>query len=323
LVLSLDQNLTNLLLFILLGETKVSNNLVSIVKSSYETIYENLPKAIELAGGIKLSGQNKIVIKVNLCDSRTPDTGAITHPVFLDALLKYLRENVGKLDIYIVESDGRVVISDLFVKWFGLLPVIEKWGAKWLNLSNTKCVERKVSDFDYTFSIPEIFDNAYFITFPKLKTNVLTTMTCCLKNQFGCNPRLDKQKLHPNLDKAIVAINIAMGAPNFCIVDGIVGVGGIWGPSFGPPIHSELIIAGKDEVAVDSACAKIMGFNPQRIGHIRLAAKKGLGNPNYMIVGERLNDVKQDFEWSGFQAMLFRLALRFQAREFKRKANEA
>ncbi|XHH09893.1 MAG: DUF362 domain-containing protein [Candidatus Bathyarchaeia archaeon] len=298
-------------------------SLVSITKSSYETVQENIPKAIELANGIKLSGQDKIVIKVNLCDSRTPDTGAITHPVFLDALLQYLRKCVGDTEIYIVESDGRVVIADLFVKWFGLLPVIKKWNAKWLNLSYVECNEKVVKGFEEPFLIPKIFDNAYFITVPKLKTNLLSTMTCCLKNQFGCNPQLDKQKLHPNLDKAIIALNTAVGVPDFCVVDGIVGVGGVWGPSFGPPVHSELIIAGSDEVAVDCVCAKIMGLNPNRIGHIRLASKTGLGNPHCTIVGERLVDVKQDFQWSGSQALLFKLALRFQSRAFKRKTGEA
>ncbi|MDR1992477.1 MAG: DUF362 domain-containing protein [Nitrososphaerota archaeon] len=297
----------------------MNGSLVSLIHSSYESVYENLPRAIELAGGIKLSNQKKIVIKINLCDSRTPDTGAITHPTFLDALLKYLREHINNdIAIYIVESDGRVVIADLFIKWFGLLPVMEKWNAKWLNLSKDECIE-KASEFGYTFFVPKIFTDAYFITLPKLKTNVLTNITCCLKNQFGCNPRIDKQKLHPNIDKAIVALNLAIGAPDFCIVDGIVGTGGIWGPSFGPPIHSELIVAGHDAVAVDSLCAKIMGFNPRRIGHICLATKKGVGNPNYVLVGERLENVKRDFEWSNSQALLFKLALRFQARAFKRK----
>ncbi len=297
----------------------MSDNLVSIIKSSYETVYENLPKAIESAGGMKLSGQDKIVIKVNLCDARTPDTGAITHPVFLDALLKYLREQVDdKIDIYVVESDGRVVIADLFVKWFGLLPVIEKWNAKWLNLSKDQTVTKEIPGFNYKTQVPKIFENAYFITMPKMKTNILTNMTCCLKNQFGCNPTLNKQQFHPHLDEVIVAQNLAVGAPSFCVVDGIVGVGGIWGPSFGPPIYSNLIIAGKDVVAVDSVCAKIMKFNPGRIGHIKLAAKKGLGSPHYTIIGERIEVVKQDFEWSGFQAFLFKTAQRFQAREFKR-----
>jgi uncharacterized protein (DUF362 family) len=303
--------------------THSNSNLVSIVKSSYVEVYENLPRAIELAGGVKLSGQDKIVVKVNLCDARTPDTGAITHPAFLDALLRYLREHLGKLDIYVVESDGRVVISDLFVKWFGLLPVIEKWNAKWVNLSKEEYTIKEVSGFNYKLPIPKIFENSYFITLPKLKTNILTKMTCCLKNQFGCNPMLNKQQFHPHLDEAIVAINLAIGVPSFCAVDGIVGIGGVWGPSFGPPIHSELIIAGKDEVAVDCVCAKIMGFDPQRIGHVKLAIKKGLGSSSYEVVGEKLDDVKQDFQWSGFQAMLFKQAQRFQAKEFRRMRHGA
>lgn len=304
--------------------SRSKRNVVSIVKSSYSTVYEDLPRAIELAGGIELSGQDKIVIKVNLCDARTPDTGAITHPVFLDALLKYLRGRFEKIDIFVVESDGRVVIADLFVKWFGLLPVIEKWGAKWRNLSKDECETKDIPEFTCNkLSVSKIFENSYFITLPKLKTNILTTMTCCLKNQFGCNPSLDKQKLHPYIDDAIVANNLAVGVPDFCIVDGIVGVGGIWGPSFGPPIHSQLIVAGKDVVAVDCVCAKIMGFNPKRIGHIKLAIRKGLGSSSFEVVGEKIEDVKQDFQWSGFQAMLFRLALWFQAREFKRNRHEA
>ena len=134
---------------------------------------------------------------------------------------------------------------------------------------------------------------------------------------------LNKQQFHAHIDEAIVAENLAIGMPNFCIVDGIVGVGGIWGPSFGSPIHSEVIIAGKDAVAVDCVCAKIMGFNPRRVGHIKLAIKKGLGSPSHEVVGEKLDDVKQDFQWSGFQAMLFKLAQRFQAKEFRRMRHEA
>ncbi len=295
-------------------------NIVSIVKSTYEVVYESLPRAIELANGIDLCGKQKIVIKVNLCDARMPDTGAITHPVFLDAMLKYLRDLFGdRVKIYVVESDGRVVIADLFVKWFGLMPVIEKWGAQWVNLSKEECVLKEVGWSKFkSMPVPKIFEGSYFITMPKLKTNILTDMTCCLKNQFGCNPVLNKQQFHGFVDEAICGENWAIGMPDFCVVDGIVGVGGIWGPSFGVPIHSGLIVAGKDAVSVDCACAKIMGFNPKRIGHIKMAIKKGLGSSSYEVIGEKLADVVQDFQWSGFQARLFRLAQRFQAREFKR-----
>lgn len=304
----------------------MTRSLVGIVKSSYSTIHEDLPKVISLAGGLDLSGQRgkeRVVIKVNLCDARTPDTGAITHPVFLDALLQCVREDFGNLDVYVVESDGRVVLADYYVKWFGLLSVIEKWGAHWRNLSKERCVMKEVPFWHHgALRVPEILEDAYLITLAKLKTNSLTKITCCLKNQFGCNPGLDKQKFHSCIDEAIVAHNFAVGVPDFCIVDGIIGVGGIWGPSFGIPIQSEVVIAGKDEVAVDCVCARIMRFNPRRIKHLRLAAKYGLGNSSYEVVGESISRVKQDFKWSEFNAMLFRMAQRFRDREFTRMRTE-
>jgi uncharacterized protein (DUF362 family) len=299
------------------------SSLVSIVRSSYSDVSDNLSKAIELAGGIELSDQDKIIIKVNLCDARTPDTGTITHPVFLDALLKYLRERFPTMPIFVVESDGRVVISDLFVKWFGLLPIIKKWGAEWRNLSKEDCETKHIPKSRFNeLPCPKIFENAYFITLAKLKTNILTTITCCLKNQRGCNPMLNKQQFHSHIDEAIIAENLAVGVPDFSIVDGIVGVGGIWGPSFGIPINSQLIISGKDEVAVDVVCAKIMGFNPKRIGHIKLAAKRGLGSTSYKTVGETIESVRQDFQWSSFQAMLFKLAQRIKNNQFRRSRHE-
>jgi uncharacterized protein (DUF362 family) len=299
-------------------------SLVGIVRSSYSDVYENLSRVIHLAGGISLSNQNKIVIKVNLCDARTPDTGAITHPFFLDALLRYLRKQFPELEIFVVESDGRVVIADYFVKWFGLLDVIEKWGAKWRNLSHDECVIKHLPSLRYKeMPCPKTFDNSYFISLAKLKTNILTSITCCLKNQRGCNPMLNKQQFHPHIDEAIVAENLAVGAPDFCIVDGIVGLGGIWGPSFGPPINSKLIVAGKDAVAVDCVCAKIMGFNPSRIGHIKLASKHGLGTTSYDVMGEKIQSVKQNFQWSGLQALLFKVAQRVKDKENRRMRNEA
>lgn len=299
-------------------------SVVSIVKSTYSTAFGNLSRAISLSGPLDMGGKDKIIVKINLCDARTPDTGATTHPLFLDAVLKYLRENFKDTEIFVVESDGSVVIADYYVKWFGLLRVIQKWNAKWRNLSNEKCIMKEIPGWKYgKLPSPKIFENSFFITLPKLKTNALTKITCCIKNQRGCNPMLNKQQFHPVLDEAIVAENLAVGIPSYCIVDGIIGMGGIWGPGFGIPIHSNLIVTGKDEVAVDCVCSRIMGFNPKRIGHIRRSIKYGLGNSDYRVLGERIIDVKQDFKWRVFDAFLFRLAQRIQEREFRRMREDA
>ena len=65
-----------------------------------------------------------------------------------------------------------------------------------------------------------------------------------------------------------------------------------------------------------------MGFNPRRIGHIKLASKNGLGSTSYEIVGETIESVKQDFEWNRFQATLFKIAQKIKDKENRRMRHE-
>ena len=286
---------------------------VYVVKSNYEDCYENLSKVLDKMD-IQLR-RKRIVVKINLCDARPPETGAITHPLFLDALLRYLREHWGyDLDIFVVESDSARVLADYYIKWFGLLPVINRWKARWRNLIKDKTIKKKIKGrFFDIIKIPSIFEDSFFITLPKMKTNRLTKITCCLKNQHGCLPVLRKDRFHPHIDDVIVDENLAM-KPDLCIVDGIIGMGGTQGPAFGVPIYSNVIVAGKDPVAVDAACARIMGFNPYFIGHIRKAAKSGIGSMKFNCIGEDIKDVKKDFMWSGLESLMFKVAEYLKAR---------
>ena len=59
----------------------------------------------------------------------------------------------------------------------------------------------------------------------------------------------------------------------------------------------DLIIAGKDPVATDATCARVMGIDPHEISHIRTANQKGLGNiDNIEIVGSKVEDVQRMFK---------------------------
>jgi uncharacterized protein (DUF362 family) len=57
-----------------------------------------------------------------------------------------------------------------------------------------------------------------------------------------------------------------------------------------------LIIAGTDVVATDATAARVMGFNPYEIKHIRRAFEKGLGGSEAQIVGEKLETVTRAFK---------------------------
>jgi len=281
---------------------------VCVVRGNYLNINEKIRKAVEIIGSLNISDYERVVIKINLCDARTPETGAITHPLFLDGVLKYLKENYGNLNVYVVESDSTVVIADYFVNWFGFKKIIEKWGARWINLSKQPTIKKQIDGkFFREISVPEIFEDSYFITLAKLKTNMLTKITCCLKNQFGCLPIVEKSIYHSNLDDVIADVNLAI-KPDFCIVDGIISMGGAKGPAYGIPIPAGIIVCGKDPVAVDTVCSKIIGFNPFLVGHIRKAASLGVGSMSYVLRNEENINTKINFEVDKLEMRLFKMA---------------
>ncbi len=278
-------------------------NLISVAISEYDNAYSNLKRAMSLFDNIDIPCNGTVVIKINMCDARLPETGAVTHPLFLDAVLHYLRENFKDLRIYVVESDATVALADEFVKWLGYAPIIQKWDAEFVNLNRIKSINTKIDGrYFKEISIPEIFEKSdYFITIPKPKTNPMSTITCCLKNQFGCLPLVEKNIYHPYLDDVIADVNKAI-RPDLCLVDGIIAMGGEWGPAFGHPIPLKSIICSQDPVATDAFCANLMGFNPKRIGHIRKSASSGIGSMKYVVEGDNIEKV--DFETSKFRIWL-------------------
>jgi uncharacterized protein (DUF362 family) len=288
---------------------------VGIVRSGYADVSANLSRAIHLCSGLRIKDHGSVVVKINLCDFRTPETGAITHPIFLEAVLEYLRRNFRDLKIYVVESDATVARPDLFIKWFGFLPILQRWEAIWCNLSKEETATRSIDGLHFKkLDVPRIFEDSYFITLPKMKTCSVTKISCALKNQFGCIPMRRKIVFHPSVDDVIVDANLAM-RPDFCIVDGIVGMGGSQGPAFGVPIPAHTIVTGCDPVAVDTVCAKIIGFKPSSIGHIQKAAKHKVGSPNCRVLGNQVADVRTDFQWSVLEALTFKIGEYFRSKD--------
>lgn len=285
-----------------------------MIKSYYQDAYESLCKGIDLVEPLPLTSLDSIVIKINMCGARLPSTAAVTHPLFLDAILKYVRQRSDNAKIYVVESDTNRALADLFVRWFGYLPVLKRWGADWINLSKQPTEKKKIRGrYMKEIAVPVIFKDAFFITLPKLKTNPATRITCSLKNQFGCLPMINKDAFHPHLDDVIIDANLAM-TPDLCVVDAIRALGGI-GPENGVPIPLNAVICGKDPVATDAFCATLMHLNPRRIGHIRKAEASGLGSFDHKVWGDVPN---ADFEIPAWTLRLLRLGM-FLQRKAKKK----
>jgi len=298
-------------------------SLIIVKTAEYDqSLSGRITEAIEELGPIGIADGDRLALKINLCDARTPDTAAITHPFFLDQLLKCLREKYPRSEIYVVESDGTVAFADEFIKWFGFLPILDKWKARWFNLSKDKIINKKINGLALSeVPVPELLTHAKLINVPKLKTNMLTQITCCLKNLFGCLPVIEKGNFHPQIDKVIADVNTVY-RPVLNLVDGILAMGGARGPASGVPIRTNLLIAGRDAVAIDTLVARIMGLNPGKIKHITYAQKAGIGKMEYEIKGKL---EKYDFEIDKYELMQFTLGGKVQdalRKRFRKTANK-
>jgi Pyruvate/2-oxoacid:ferredoxin oxidoreductase delta subunit len=75
------------------------------------------------------------------------------------------------------------------------------------------------------------------------------------------------------------------------IVDGSVGQDGE-GPLYGDKADLQVLVAGRDSLAVDLVCCQIVGVKPRDIPHLRLALEQ-LGKPSWNIVGEDVGVIKK------------------------------
>lgn len=114
-----------------------------------------------------------------------------------------------------------------------------------------------------------------FITLPVLKTHALTYFTGSLKNQWGCVPQHNRILLHQVIDELLASLQRIL-QPKLSLMDAIVGMEGR-GPVNGEPRRLNVVLAGRDAVAVDATAMRLVGLEPSRARHIAIAAEQGLG----------------------------------------------
>ena len=269
---------------------------VAIVKGprGHEPVY----KALDLIDyKIALKSWDRALIKVNFITTKTWDTGATTDPIVVEAIIRKLQEL--PLEVLVVESDATVTNATKAFKVTGMAEMCERNGVEWLNLRHVKdSVELPIPDglALKKITVPRIVAESAVISAAKLKTHSETGVTLGMKNMFGVLPDKLKGRYHMRgMHKVILDINRAV-RPVLTVVDGFVAMEGM-GPVHGSPVQMEAIIAGRDVVATDATASRVMGFDPDKIGHIRMAHEAGLGEmENIEIVGEPLDAVVRAFK---------------------------
>ncbi|MFW9979857.1 MAG: DUF362 domain-containing protein [Candidatus Thorarchaeota archaeon] len=238
----------------------------------------------DLEGSMELSEKKHICIKPNICLLKKSNTGVTTDPKLVKSIIRFIQKKTDA-KISIIESDATINNLDLAYQALGWTEIADEFDVDLINLTNEPRVSIKMEGYVLRdHKIPKILQTCdYLISVPKLKAHEMTGITGTLKNQFGCLPERNKSKYHKQISQVIVDA-VRMCPPDLSILDAIISLKG--GVVTGTPVRTNLIMASFDPVAFDAACAYLVGKNPKKIRHLRLAAKIGLGSANYELRGD-------------------------------------
>jgi uncharacterized protein (DUF362 family) len=244
-----------------------------------------------------LKGWKRVLVKVNFITTKTWDTGATTDPVVVEAIIRKLKEI--PVEVYVVESDATMTNADKAFEVTGMAEMCERNGVGWINLRHEEDrVELEVPDYLTlkTIKVPRIAVESAVISAAKLKTHSETMVTLGLKNMFGMLPAKFKGRYHVRgMHKVITDINSVL-KPALTVIDGFTAMEGR-GPVGGKPVKMDTIIAGSDVVATDATAAKVMGFDPMHVPHIRMAHERGIGDMEGVeVVGDGVDSVMKIFK---------------------------
>ncbi len=146
-----------------------------------------------------------------------------------------------------------------------------------LNRDDVKSISNFLNREQFFFS-ETLLGADLIVSLPKMKTHHWAGATLSMKNLFGLVPGAvygwPKNLLHYHgIANSIVALNRRF-RNTFAIVDGIVGMEGN-GPIQGSAKPMGVLVFGRDVVAVDATCCRLMGLDPARVEYLQLAADLG------------------------------------------------
>jgi uncharacterized protein (DUF362 family) len=289
---------------------------ISRTEVSEPVVWEDYRRAawqIMAAMQVELAGED-VVIKPNVTvgeEYANPDSGITTHPGFVHGLIDHaLAHDARQGGITLVE-DPRNTDDDEPRHWrdTGYPVVRDRTGVALRAPTRDTCVTRAVPDphchAELNVSALAVAPNTALINVPKMKTHNLGITTLCLKNLMGLVHVLDRhfcgqakrelpeaqtfkgqpkrewmdRPMHERWQAGLARrlIDLAQVVkPDLNVVEGVVAREGT-GFNRGRNRALGLCVAGVNMVAVDSVTSYLMGFDPQALVYLRMAADAGLG----------------------------------------------
>lgn len=267
------------------------------IKAIYQLVYDNLNALNERNGfADKLSSYEKILVKPNLVSvyhnsgMKENDYPESTDPRVFDAVLSFLKQYHS--NIVIIESSGKPMPTKTSFKVAGYDRMAKHHRMKLIALETCPVIRYLVPKAEVMKEvyIPELFRDviegrAFYISVPKLKTNLYTQVTLGFKNAMGTIPYALRERNHNYYINKKLADLLYLFQPGLVIIDGLIGGEGNT-PAPVDPVDSHVLISGTNSVAVDTVGSRIMGFDPDTIPLMTEAKKRGFDAETFEVIGE-------------------------------------
>ncbi len=267
------------------------------IQAIYAMVAENLSTLDAQTGFTRQLAGRQVLLKPNLVTVyhcmglQERDYPETTDPRLVDAVVAFLKRYSS--NIIIVESSGRGMPTRGSFRVSGLDRLAHHHQVGLVALEEQVTVRYLLpqAKVQQEIIIPEIFSGvvsgeAFYISMPKMKTNLYTQVTLGFKNAMGTLPyNLRQRDHHFALDQKLVDI-LHLFKPDLTFIDGLVGGEGNC-PAPVDPVDSRVLISGNNPVETDRVAARMMGFDPAKIPLIQRADEAGFGDPQVEIIGRQ------------------------------------
>ncbi len=216
----------------------------------------------------------RILLKPNLVEPHAGRPQISTHPAVVQAAAAAFLHH-GAASVVVAEGPGHVRDTLSALEINGLAGVLrgERLGFADINyLPVTEVSNAGMFLASRRLWLPALLGEIdWVVSLPKMKTHHWMGVTLSMKNFFGMMPGSvygwPKNVFHFwGIRESILDV-VATIKPSFAIVDGITGMDGD-GPIMGDPHPTGVLVLGRNPLAVDATCCRVMGIDPRRIPYL-------------------------------------------------------
>jgi uncharacterized protein (DUF362 family) len=283
---------------------------VAVLKTTPGSVLEDYGRLMRRAGYRKvLDSGAELMLKLNLSWTKYFPSCS-TQPWQLEGVLRTLLEDGFDRD-RLKAVENRTVVTE---PWKGAannrwLPVLKAYGMDFTPLTEVEWTVHRFREpllrlnqlFPDGIEVPKMFAGRSILHMPTVKTHGHSITTGSIKNAFGGLLKEFRHYGHKYIHEVLadlVVMQRELHPTVFTVMDGTVCGDGA-GPRTMIPINHGYILAAADSVAIDAVAARMMGFDPLKIGYLKICHDKGLGvaDPAEIdVVGEDVGDVNFGFQ---------------------------